>query len=201
MIIHDFGRYSFTYDLAKNIQKKGMGVEYMYCRGHDGPNAQSLEASISDVKLTSVSGLIKYKRGNFFRRALFEVFYGFNLSLAIMRAGRGHCLLANTPLISSCIVIIMSASRPVQITWWVQDVHYLAISNFIGRKSRFLTSLLKIILREIERGFIEKCWSYISISEKFIDELGLKNNNIVSGIILPNWAPIEEIKLCNKQNN
>jgi colanic acid biosynthesis glycosyl transferase WcaI len=96
IVLHDYGGHPFSYDLARELVKKGHKVIYMYNSGCSSPNAVRQKKSDSFQIIDMNSG--KIKKDNFFYRKLQEHYYGYQVIKKLKKIKPDIIISSTTPL-------------------------------------------------------------------------------------------------------
>jgi len=84
--------------------------------------------------------------------------------------------------------------------FWVQDIYSVAIKQYLAHRLSVLGNLIGAYYSRLEARMLEASDCIVAITDDFIPELsklGVKKENIV---IVPNWAPIDNIPVLQRDN-
>lgn len=195
IVIHDFGGYSFSAQLARALAARGHEVAYLFADGIKVPRTVMAEAGGSIPRLT-VRGIHigpTYHAAAGVRRMFQERRYGRLLATEMGRAHPDVVLSANTPLDAQAIAAAAAGAGDVAFVHWCQDLYSLAISQLLGRRLPPIAKLIGARFARVERGLMRRADAVVVISEDFLgilDKWGIPDESV---IIQHNWSPLDEV--------
>lgn len=203
VLLHDYGGYAFTLQLAEFLADSGNDVTYIHGgftqtvqRFGDSYSREFQRAvSIESIKLSK-----PFAKYSFVRRWLQEREYGTLLAEKITEAKPDIIISANSPL--DVQQLALRAARTVEgkfVFWW-QDVISLAMQRLLTQKYKAIGWFIGKYYRAMERSLLCQSQKVISISDDFLEiarSWGISKDNMR---ILPNWAPLRDIPVLPKKN-
>jgi colanic acid biosynthesis glycosyl transferase WcaI len=138
---------------------------------------------------------------NFYKRFFDEVLYSFILCYQIIKIRPNSLISSNCPLIPQLFVFILCKALKINFIFWLQDIISIAAKEILKKQKNPLMGFVSKIFFKIEFFILRNSKHIVTISEDFDDVL-IKNNVEKSKIsCIPNWSPINEIPLLNKNNS
>ncbi|MFN1835347.1 glycosyltransferase family 4 protein [Balneola sp. MJW-20] len=193
IVIQDYGGYRFIYQLALELSGS-FEVTYIHSSSSGGANGvyNSREnLNVVDIKLEG------HSKSNLFKRRKKESLYGKRVSAYLCDQSVDLMVSTNTPLDAQ--KIISDSLRDTYHVIWVQDLLSIAIQSILKKKIPVIGDFISKYYHSIEKRCYKSSDQIITISEQLKEELlswGIPNKIEV----LPNWAPVEEIEVGNKNN-
>ena len=203
ILVNDYAGHPFQIDLSRNLAAKGYNILHVYCSSVQSPRG-NIEKEPNDSPNFNVLGLKLSKqinKGAFFERRRLEVEYGKSLVREIERFLPDVLIVSNTPIDAQSIIWKVCEKKNIPIVYWLQDIQSIAIKKIIGSKIPIIGRFLAKYYFEKEKSQLLKSRHIVSISEGFNDVLQSWGIRKESTSYIPNWAPINEISVVNKDND
>lgn len=203
ILVNDYAGHPFQIDLSRNLAQIGHTVLHTYCSSVQTPRGriESREDDSANFYIKPISLRKKITKGAFFERRKLEIEYGANLNKEIENFTPDILIISNTPIDSQILIWKTCKEKGIVIIYWLQDIQSIAIKKIIGSKIPVLGNLIAQYYKNQEKRQLKESNHIISISEGFIPTLlnwGIERNKIS---YIPNWAPIDEISVLNKNND
>jgi len=199
IVIHDYAGHPFQFDLSKELCKHYNDVWHIYSNSSGGPKtgfnipSQTNNLVVKDINIGEVQKL------NFFKRFLQEYKYGKELCSYLDTIKPDVIISANTPLPAQYQLWQFSKKHNSKFIFWLQDIISVAAKNILSKKYFILGDFVSKILNIVEKRILQNSDYIITIADGFNDVLNqwnIKKNYLT----IPNWSPIEEIKILPKEN-
>lgn len=203
IIIHDYGGYPFSVELARELARTGDVVEYVYNfdnttpKGGLAPRASDADG-FSLLPLTLGRPLRKY---DLIRRFVDERAYGRVLAGHIRTSVPDVILSANGSI--DTVPPGMAAAREVgaRFFYWFHDIQWIGIRAALATRLPVAGGLVARRYRRLERQCLRHSDGVINISEMFAGECDAAGVAADARIVLPNWAPIGEMPSLPRDND
>lgn len=198
LLLHDFGDYAFTRQLAAWLAQHGYEVLHVRAGDLGGPNTRAAEVSSSQSQSLSFSALHlgrPFNRYQLAARLRDELAYGDRLARLTRDWQPDIVLSANTPPLVQYRLSRAATRAGAYFVNWVQDIFGLAGSAMPGG-----WSLLLPLLRHIEFASMRRADALVLISPDFQDRLrivGVRHDRV---LIQENWAPVDLLAGPERQN-
>ena len=197
ILVHDFGAYPFTVQLARELAARGHVVRYVFLAEDD-----SIQGDVGmrrdDPRTFSSVGIADLSSGHrrsFAHRFIHDVKYS-TLLAAEARAFQPELVLsADCPLVSQAVLQRLSKRSGARFAFWLQDLIGVALQAVIARRSPLIARLVSKPFRALEANILRSSDEVIAISPAFVDfveRLGNRSGNVH---LLPNWAPLAPSKM------
>ncbi len=186
LIIHDFGGYAFTIQLAELI---GDGVEYAYCATNASPKGDSSGSRVPVHAIHTSRGFEKSGP----RRVLSEIEYGLRASALVLRNRRATVVSANCPIVSQLILFLAARLVGGSFVFWLQDIFALALTSDRFERERRSYKLAARGIGTIERFLLRHSDRVLCISEEFANYVGGLGVPIGKIEIVRNWGDIDAV--------
>jgi glycosyltransferase involved in cell wall biosynthesis len=136
----------------------------------------------------------------FVRRQRMEEQYGHEMA-ALVRAQQPDLVIsANTPSEPQLEIAKTCSQLDIAFVPWVQDFYSVAVGGLLKKKLPVAGNLIGWWYRHLDRAAFQRAAAVISITEDFVlmlMQFGVPKENIT---VIPNWAPLEELPVCPRQN-
>jgi colanic acid biosynthesis glycosyl transferase WcaI len=202
IVLHDFGGYPFTADLARALARRGHAVTYLYAAGFRQPRA-AVEATAADTPALELRGIdvgAAYRRGAGFHRLAQERRYGQLLGTAIASLRPDTVISANCPLDAQAMALEATHRAGGSFVFWLQDLYSLAVARLLRRRLWVLGTAIGARYARLESDLLRRSDAVVSISPDFGDTLerwGVRSERIHA---IENWAPLESSAPMPKDN-
>jgi glycosyltransferase involved in cell wall biosynthesis len=108
-------------------------------------------------------------------------------------------ILSNVPLIAHAVIARNLARKRVPMVFWLQDIYSAAIGATARKKLPVFGRVIGAVAEVVERSIARASAGVVAISPTFLGKLhrwGVSQKSIV----VPNWAPIDELPVRPRQN-
>ena len=198
VLLHDYGAYPFSVELAEVLSARHFEVTYAYCDSLVGtPSGWS---GADGCKANPISLSKPLRRERFVERWRLEREYGEQLANLITDNKPDVVLMANTPIDALHAAMRTAAAHDVPVIVWVQDLLGAAIAQVMRQKFGVLGAPAAWWYERRELACFRAAAHLITISESFapyFERVGLGAESIR---VIPNWAPLEQISPQPKSN-
>jgi glycosyltransferase involved in cell wall biosynthesis len=202
ILVHDYAGHPFQFELSRALAHRGHQVVHAYFEGDKGPKGRvSRSADDPDTYDIVPIGIdAPYSKHKFISRWRNDKTYGAATAEVIRRLSPDVIISSNTPLDSQEPIIAACKELGIRFVYWLQDFYSLAIDRLISRQWMGAGSLIARRYRAMERRQLLDSDHIILISEGFAKYLpqALELSSRVS--VIPNWAPIGDLRPGAKRN-
>jgi glycosyltransferase involved in cell wall biosynthesis len=205
LFFHDYGGHGFTAELARALAGRGHEVTYASFGAFDTPKGrvEGTDADPEDFRAITLDIGEPFDKDNLIRRQYQQIAYARVAAEAVV-AERPHVVVSsNSPLEVQDHLQRACRATDAGFVFWLQDVHSVAISRILGRKSRLLGRLAGAYYQRLERRLIEDSDAVVAISQDFLGLLGARGWGIDTShvSVIENWAPLELLRPVARDND
>lgn len=202
ILVNDYAGHPFQIDLSRNLASNGFNVLHTYCNSIQTPRGQfgGQENVIPSLCIKSITLSKQIQKNSFFERRNLEVEYGKLLSKEIDNFNPDIIIVSNTPVDAQEIIWKKCKKKNVDIIYWLQDIQSIAIEKIVKTRIPIIGYFISKYYYNLEKKQLLNSKHIVSISKGFNNVLlkwGIKESNIT---YIPNWAPINEISVLEKNN-
>ena len=202
ILIHDYGGYAFSLQLARRIAHKGEEVFYIH-----GGSTQVVQrftqadAAPESLHLEGVSLAKPFEKYTFVKRWQQEREYGKLLQQRIDAIQPDVIVSANAPLDVQQLLWRAGRRYKIPLVFWWQDIISVAMRALLQEKYGYWGGVIGRYYESMERSLLKQSTRIIAISDDFLP-LAKKWDIPPEKIsVLPNWAPLAEINVLPKKNH
>lgn len=200
IVLHDYGGYAFTLQLAGILAIDGHEVCYVYSETTQlvqrlDPAAGNGRLAVHGVTLES-----PFRKYSFLQRRAAECEHGRKVAETILQERPDVVISANAPLDAQARLLAASRRVGARFTYWFQDAVGLATRRLLQGKLPLFGDGIGQYYEALERRLARNSDRMVLISEDFLplmDAWGIARSRIAT---IPNWAPLEEIPSLPKDN-
>jgi colanic acid biosynthesis glycosyl transferase WcaI len=200
LVLHDYGGYAFSLQLAEYLARKGNHVTYLHGGVMQTVQRARRVSRQTNLRIESTETAEAFEKYSFFRRWMQEREYGARLGKRIVQIAPDVVISANAPLDAQAKVWQATRQIHARFVFWWQDVISLAVGDLLKYKYGPAAGLISAYYQSKERGLLRHADCVIAISEAFLPiarAWGMPRRKIS---VIPNWAPLDEISVMPKDN-
>lgn len=200
--IHDYGGYAFIVGLSRALARRGHQVLHLFASQNPTPHGR-MERLPNDPESLEIRGIpirSPLQKYSFPKRWSQEREYGRRLAAEVEAWNPEIVLSANTPLDSQTRLFTICQNWETPFVFWVQDLIGDAMRRILTERFGPAGSWLGDIYRRRERRMIQGSAAVVVISQAFADRLAEMEVDEDRVHVEPNWAPLHELPLLNKDN-
>jgi colanic acid biosynthesis glycosyl transferase WcaI len=189
ILLHDYGRYPFTIELACELSQRGHEVTYAYSEIETVRGDFAAAACFPNLKLAPVRGAASLQKEAFVARYKAEVGHGKALRKIIAEIKPDVVLSGNAPLDAQKYIYAASRLHKAKFVYWMQDVLSFAIKRIVPKKLPVLGHPIAGRYSRLERLLVQRSDAVIAITSDFrgvLESWRVRGEKIN---IIENWAP------------
>lgn len=178
-------------------------MEHQYCPSYVSGTG-SLRVLDQDPEGFSVQPVAMpgtFARYSPLRRLAQEFAYGLTAGLRLRRVRPDVVVLCNIPLLAHFVCLLICRVSSVPTVFWQQDVYSHAIATAAERRLGPAGAFVGRVARALEATIAQRSRSVVAIAESFVPVLTAWKVGADRITVIPNWAPLEELPLRNKDND
>jgi colanic acid biosynthesis glycosyl transferase WcaI len=202
IVVHDYSGHPGQVQLSRALAARGHQVTHQHCPSYvTGKGA--VEPMAGDPVTLSFQPCPmegEFRRYSPVKRVLQEVAYGRRVGSLIASQRPDVAILSNVPLLAHALVALRLKWERIPMIFWHQDIYSAAITAAAAKRLGTAGRGLGWIADRIERAIARSSAAMVAISSTFTPKLrswGVKESAIN---IVPNWAPIEDLPVREKDN-
>ena len=203
ILLHDYGGYMFTYQLAQALACDGHAVAYLYSR-----STQFIQRNNGDCKDEAPGQLVvegielsaPFRKYNYFARRAQEMEHGRLVAQRIVSLQPDIVISANTPLDAQRTIQKASRAVNARFIFWLQDAIGIATGKILSQKIPVLGQIIGSYYCELEQKMLHASDEVILIDEEFHRLMKKWRIQSDKTHVIPNWAVLDQITPMNKDN-
>lgn len=203
IIIHDYSGHPFQVQLSRVLAQRNYNVLHLTAKFFQTPkgNLMKGKADPDNFRIEALDIHRPFKKHTFIQRRNQEHYYGTLLAKIVKDEKPDVVISSNTPLDAQKVLLSTCRDLNIKFIFWLQDVYSLAIDKVLRQKIPILGSIIGRYYTFMEKKLLSNSTHIIAITEDFIPLLlnwGITKSKI---IVIPNWAPINEVPVLEKDND
>jgi colanic acid biosynthesis glycosyl transferase WcaI len=200
ILINDHSGHGFTLSLSKELAKQHV-VFHCFSKNFQSPKGfmEKLSTDPPNLFFFPLTYKKEFSKYSLVKRAMQERTYATMLNKVIETQKPDIVICANTPLVAQQKILSFCKKKNIPFILWFQDIYSLAIKKIALKKLGLIGHLVAAPFEYLEKYQLKNSNCIVSITEDFssqFSEWKIKTSNFV----IPNWSPIDEIKLVDKTN-
>ena len=203
ILINDYAGHPFQVQLSRELARRSHVVKHVYADFFQTPhgrlNNNKLDAKTFSIRSISIGGEFD-KHKNWIKRRKQEIRYGAVCAELIDSFRPDVVISANTPLDAQRVIIKKCQALRIPFVFWVQDLYSVAIKRILSKKLPLLGWLIGYLYEVLEKRLLSQSDAIVIISEDFVQQMERWGIRGVDILTIPNWAPIDEIPVSQKDN-
>jgi colanic acid biosynthesis glycosyl transferase WcaI len=204
ILVHDYGGYSFTRQLARQLARRGHQVHYLHGMFTQQVKRASPEQLPEDPRHFEISGVVlskPYNKYSLIRRWFQDVEYGRRLVETYHHFRPEVVLSANTPLDAQWRLMNASLEDGAVFIHWMQDLIGIATYTILKQKSKLLANSIGKYYLELEKQTAKRSHDVVVIADDFLPVVSQwRQKSSASVHVIPNWAPLDDLPVHSKIN-
>ena len=204
LLIHDYAGHPFQIQLSRELARRGHWVTHLFAGGLLTPRG-SFQKKTNDpdgLELVEVPMDADYRRDkyHFIRRRRMEINYGKEVVTLIQKHNPEIVISANTPTEPQMEIARTCLQLKARFVPWIQDFYSIAVTELARKKLPVVGDLIGWWYRRLEKQMLRQASKIVIITDDFIpilDRFGISQDKVV---VIPNWAPLNELPQQARQN-
>jgi len=203
ILLHDFGGYAFIVPLSRGLAGMGHEVLHAYCGSVQTPQGllQRRDDDAPGLRFQALRLGEQIRKQALVKRWKQERQYAAMLSDLVRQTAPDVVISADTPSQIQARLVKQCRRAGIAFVSWVQDLYGLAAYQILSRKLPFIGAALGRHYMRLDRRCLRDSDAVVLITEAFREMTTLWG--IADGLttVIPNWAAIEELPPCPKDND
>lgn len=200
LIMHDYGGYPFTRQLALNLARRGHSVEYIYSESTQMIRRVAEHAEQANLRVTPIGLDKKFSKYALWQRREGESEHGKKVVEEIRRFQAEVVFSADTPLDAQGHIVKACDPRKTKFVFWMQDAIGLATRRILAKKMPIAGWVIGRYYEGLERRMVRQSDKVIVNSEDFLPLMKQWKVREERIRVIHNWAPLDELPVQPKQN-
>ncbi|HEV2549947.1 MAG TPA: glycosyltransferase family 4 protein [Stellaceae bacterium] len=202
IVICDYAGHPFQVELSRTLAHRGHSVLHLHFADLQAPKGE-LTAQAGDSPNFQVEGIrtgAKFDKGRFLRRRLLEARAGKLMTGRAVAFAPDVVVGCNMPLDAQKKLRRACARRDVPFVFWLQDLVSKATHHFLSERLGLPGRVIGRSYMRLEAQLLKSSDAIVAISDKFLPPLAQWRVDTRKVRIVPNWAPLSEIRPVEKDN-
>jgi colanic acid biosynthesis glycosyl transferase WcaI len=203
ILINDHSGHPFSMQLSRALARRGHEILYSYSSSFQGPKG-TLNRRADDPKNFQIKGIElskSFQKYNYIKRKFQEREFGRILSFDIKNFKPDVMISGNTPLDAQSVILKTVLSKNIRFIFWVQDIYSIAMREILTKRKIFLGAMISKYYKRMEQKQLQKSDAVVLITDDFIPLIRSWNIENSKCHVIPNWAPINELRITPKEND
>jgi len=201
IVVHDYGGYTFTAQLARELAGRGHDVLYLHA-GFRTPKAdmRALPSDPPTLRMEGVELGQAFRGGASLGRLVQERRYGGAVVQQVLAHDPQVVISANCPLDAQATIQRATQRHGAAFVFWVQDIYAFAVGRLLARRSRLAGRLIGARYARMERRILRASDAVVAITDDFLPVLRDWSVPAERTTVVENWAPLDEVPPLAKSN-
>lgn len=202
ILTHDYGGYAFPSQLSRSLAKLGHQVLHAYCSSlSNTPIAGASTESSEHIRFRGIDIGRPVAKYNYVSRWRDETEYARRLCELMSQYRPDVVISANAPLDVQKRIWATADRHGIAKVYWLQDLLGVATRAVLSTKSPLLGLSVGNYYLNLERRLLRNSTRVVAISDDFVTYLDKIDVQAPRGVVVPNWAPLEEIPMRARDND
>lgn len=188
--------------LSRSLAARGHTVLHAYCGsftvGHGALERRPADPPTFDLRPVYMSS--DWQRYSWRQRISQEVVYGGRFDDVLAEFAPDVVLSSNVPLFAMMRTGAWCRRHRVPYVFWLQDIYSKAMALYAGRRIRAVGGLVGGRFVAMERWLLRGASGVVAITPDFLPDLVAWGVDPAITTVIPNWAPIEELPVAERDN-
>lgn len=202
LVICDYAGHPFQVELSRSLAHRGHSVLHLHFADLQAPKGE-LAVRPGDSPNFQVEGITTgavFDKGRFLRRRFLEARVGQLMARSAAAFAPDVVVGCNMPLDAQKKLRNACAAQGAAFVFWVQDLVSKATYHFLSAKLGLPGRAIGQHYMRLEARLLKSSEAIIAISEKFLEPLEQWGVDTHKVRIVPNWAPLSQIRPVEKDN-
>lgn len=202
ILIHDRPGHPFEVQLSRELAKRGHEVMHSYGAFFQSPRG-ALFPLPDDPDTLQIVGLElgePFAKYSFGKRIMQEVKYSRILYNHIREFSPDVVIFANTPSEAMSLVYWRLRQTKIGFVFWVQDFYSIAVQKILSKRLSVIGRFVGQAYIWMDKFLLKRSDRIVLITEDFEPLLSEWQIDLGKTAVIPNWAPLEELPVCSKEN-
>ncbi len=199
ILLHDYGTYPFTFELARFWAGRGHSVHLIHSSDVEQLRACDEALSCSPVRVTRIDA--SGGKYNFFSKPLADRHYGRRIADALYTDPYDLVISGNTPLNAQQYIAQAASRTGATFIYWMQDYISRGIEIALAKRTmRPLATAASTWYRGLEHRLLRSASAVVLASPQFraiARQAGVADE---SCFVIENWCPLDDVTPLEQDN-
>lgn len=202
IVLNDHSGHAFPLQLSRHLAQNGFEVLHAYSTSFQSPkgNFEEPDSGYTRLRILPIAVRGQFKKYSLLKRRRQEIEYARQLTVVLDDFKPDVVLSGTTPLFVQEYVQGYCVQRGIKFIYWCQDIYTVAIRQIARQRLGVFGWPIWAYFRWLERRLLQKSDHIVSITEDFNTIFQEWEVDLSKVTCIPNWAPITEISLLEKDN-
>lgn len=204
LLIHDYAGHPFPVQLSRELARRGHAVVHAFAGGLLTPrgNLQRKPDEPENLEFCEVPMDPNYRRDKyrFLKRRRMEVEYKRKIAALIHKRKPDAVISGQTPTEPQLRIANKCSRLGILFVPWIQDFYSVAVAKLAKKKLPVIGNVIGWWYRHLERKTLRQAAAAIAITEDFVPMLRQSGVPQAKIVVIPNWAPLDELPLRLRSN-
>ncbi len=202
IVVCDYSGHPFQIELSRCLAGRGHAVLHLHFTEFQTPKGP-MNALPDDPPTFTVEGVSlgrPFDKDRFLRRRFQEIEIGKRIAARALEFRPDIVIGCNMPLDAQRQLQRACIKAGIGFIFWLQDIYSAAIGHYLGERLGLPGRMISRHYRNLEGRMLRASNAVVAISDKFQAPLrrwGVRPERIQ---VIPNWAPLSEIRPVEKDN-
>jgi colanic acid biosynthesis glycosyl transferase WcaI len=201
ILLHDYGRHPYPWQLARVLAQRGHTVNYMFNSADPARTTLDIgDQEKSRLTVTPITLAHPFRKASLPKRWRWERDYGRAVLPEIDRFAPEVVISANTPLDPQAAILRHARARKSRFIFWVQDLVSVATDSILKARLPGIGHAVGAYYMQLEKSLLQQSDHVILITEQFrpwMRKWGVAENITT---VIENWAAIDQLPLVSRVN-
>jgi len=202
ILVHDYAGHAFTLQLARSLAARDHEVLYLHGGGLRAPrgNMQGRPSDPTSLRIATVEIHERLLSRAGPGRLMQERRYGSALARQVYQYRADVVLSVPSSLDAQRAALVAATGSGAGFVYWLQDFYSQAVERLLGRHVPAAGRLLAAPFARLERDTLRRSDAVIAITDDFVAPLRSWAISRDAVAVIPNWAPLEDLRPLAKVN-
>ncbi|MGO8918775.1 MAG: glycosyltransferase family 4 protein [Stellaceae bacterium] len=202
IVICDYAGHPFQVELSRCLAHRGHSVLHLHFADLRAPKGELtvLPEDSSNFHVEGIRTGAPFDKGRFLRRRILEARVGQLMAARAVGFAPDVVVGCNMPLDAQKKLRKACAVHGAAFVFWVQDLVSKATYHFLSEKLGWVGRAIGEHYMRLEGTLLKSSEAIVAISDKFLQPLGQWGVDPDKVRVVPNWAPLSQIRPVGKDN-
>jgi colanic acid biosynthesis glycosyl transferase WcaI len=200
ILLHDYSGHPFQVELSRELSRRGHDVTHSYCDAYTSGKGHLRAEPGESIVFDPIGVGVVITKMSFGKRLVQELRFGIDLVRQVRRTRPDVVMASNVPIPTLMILAFVLRLRGIPWVLWHQDVQAVAIRSFAGTKLSKAFTVVAGLIGAGEKWCARRAAAVVVIADSFV-EVHRHWGTAAKTTVIPNWAPLEEIRPVTRQND
>lgn len=203
ILVNDHSGHAFPLHLSQHLARYGYTITHTYSANFQSPkgNFSLPEELKSNLKIIPIHYSKEFNKYSIISRRKQEFEFAGKLIKEIEEFKPEVIINCNTPLFAQDKIQRYCVKHQIKFVFWCQDAYSIAITKILQDKLGFIGRFAGKYFQQLERRQLSNSNHIVTITPDFNTLFSKWNIDRQKITVIPNWAPIEEIPVVEKDNS